>query len=118
MGSEAKNILILERDEGVAETVRTMAEVLGYDTQVCASTDGALTELSRKRYDVVITNRTLKHAEVSLPWLIRSVQPEARIVVTTSLRFPLAPAIPVDGLLQKPFGLHDLRDAIDAPAGA
>lgn len=116
MNGGAKNILILERDEGVAETVRIMAEVLGHDTQVCASTDGALTELSRKRYDVVITNRALKNAEMSLPWLIRSVQPGARIVLTTSWQFQLAPALPVDGLLQKPFGLNDLRAAIGPEA--
>lgn len=114
MSSGTKNILILERNEGVAETVRSMAEILGHDTQVCASTDGALTELSRKHYDVVITNRMLKNTSVSLPWLIRSVQPGAKIVLTTSWRFQPGPAIPVDYLLQKPFGLEDLRHAIDA----
>lgn len=115
MRTADKNILILERDEDVAETVCSMARMLGYRTRVCDTTDGALTELSRKRYDIVITNRVLRHTEVSLPWLIRSVQPEAKIVVTTAWPLELkAAALPIDCLLHKPFSLNELRSAIDA----
>ena len=115
MDTHDKNILILERDEDVAETVCSMAEVLGYRTRVCDTTDGALTELSRKRYDIVITNRVLKHTEVSLPWLIRSVQPAAKIVVTTAWPLELnSAALPIDCLLHKPFTLNELHTAIDA----
>lgn len=115
MRTADKHILILERDEDVAETVCSMATMLGYRTRICDTTDGALTELSRKRYDIVITNRVLKHTEVSLPWLIRSVQPEAKIVVTTAWPLELkAAALPIDCLLHKPFSLNDLRSAIDA----
>ena len=115
MDAHEKNILILERDEDVAETVCSMAEMLGYRTRVCDTTDGALTELSRKRYDIVITNRVLKHTEVSLPWLIRSVQPDAKIVVTTAWPLELhAAALPIDCLLHKPFSLTELGSAIDA----
>jgi len=49
MGSKAKHILILERDGGVAQTVHSMAQVLGHDPRICASTDEALAELSRKQ---------------------------------------------------------------------
>ncbi|MDN4059007.1 hypothetical protein QPK31_12320 [Massilia sp. YIM B02769] len=115
MANDNKNILILERDEHVAETVCSMAEMLGYRTRVCDSTDGALTELTRKHYDVVITNRVLKNPTVSLPWLIRAVQPDARIVVTTAWLAEQEAAVPADRLLQKPFTLNDLHQAIGMP---
>jgi len=114
MAKSDKHILILERDADVADTVCSMAAMLGYRTRVCDTTDGALTELSRKRYDIVITNRVLKHTEVSLPWLIRSVQPEAKIVVTTAWPLALNAAMPIDCLLHKPFTLSELDQAIDA----
>jgi len=116
MVGKAKHILILERDGCVAQTVHSMAQVLGHDPCICASTDEALAELSRKHYDVVITNRHLKNPSVSLPWLVRSVQPGAKVIVTACTRGELGPAIPVDGVLQKPFGLSDLEQAIGAAA--
>jgi len=114
MGTREKNILILECDQGVATTVCGMAEGLGHRTCVCDTTDGALTELSRKHYDVVIANHLLKHASVSLPWLIRSVQPDARIVVTSTWRMAADAAATADCLLHKPFGMAELGLAIDA----
>lgn len=109
-----KTILILDRDEQVCVTIRAMLEIEGHTVFVAAAPADLLTELSKRPVDVVLTNRVFGRfeQEATLLAMIRAMQPQTAIVLTTGWHGELDTPAPFDALLRKPFSIQDVREVI------
>lgn len=108
----SESVLIIERDREVGETIKTMVEAMGCSATAVQSADAALTLLSRKRIDIVMTNCLYVSArrKISLAWLAKQVQPSVTVVLTASGEpVDLNALRALDGHLKKPFSVADLQ---------
>lgn len=107
-------IVLLDRDPEVSRTIRTMLATARHEVIEAASPADALTALSKRQVDVVLTNRVLGTfaGEASLLEMIRAVQPRTAIVLTTRWDGALDNPLPFDAILPKPFSLPDLNEIV------
>lgn len=113
---EPKTILVIERNDEVRDTVRRMLDSMGHRVIAAALPADGLTVLSRRRVDIVLTNRVHSVFDngLSLPAMIRAIQPEAVIVLTTGWTAEKVDLVPFDAVLPKPFTTAQLEATIQA----
>lgn len=109
------SILIIEKDPEVLNTIKAMVEIAGNQAADACTTDAALTALSKRPFDVVMTSSmhasTLKM--ISLPWLVKQVQPAAAVVLTAAGQpVERTAAGSIDTFLTKPLSIAGIRRAI------
>lgn len=122
--SEKRNVLVVEDDDAVAETVCAMLEELGHAATRTRSVDEALDEISRVHdYNLVFSDVVMPGGKsgIDLAQTLETVAPDLPVLLTSgysrsekSLRRPM---------LRKPYDLEALRVAIanltrKVPAGA
>lgn len=107
-------ILVLEQDNDVRVTVQKMLECSDHVVTSVARPDAALTELSKSQFDVVFTNRLYGYVDIgiSLPWMMRAIQPGVAIIVTTNWAVDNTDRVPFDAVLQKPFTVQQIDDTL------
>lgn len=111
-----QRILVLDIDADVGLTIQRMLETEGHRVHVVATPAAAYTALSREHFDVVFTNRlsgAFSSAD-SLPWMLRAIQPQVGIVLTTPGPDVGDDCVPFDAILRKPFSIGQAREAIQA----
>lgn len=111
----ARTVLVHDRNGDVNMVLRLMLESQGHRVITVESAADAMTELSRRKVDVVLTNRIHESSEkgMALPWMIRALQPRTAIVLTNSAN-GTDRRTPADAVLPKPFSINQLEDTIRA----
>jgi CheY-like chemotaxis protein len=117
MNDHARTVLVIDRNEDVNLILRLMLESQGHRVIAVLYAADAMTVLSRKRVDVVLTNRIEPSYDkgVALPWMIRAIQPGAAIILTNSANGQDR-RTPRDAVLPKPFSIAELAKTIAAVA--
>ena len=113
-------ILIVERDPDVGQTVKVMVEATGRRAVNVCTVAAALAELSKKKVDVVMTNRAFMSCDekISLPWLAKQMQPSVSVVLTSAGDpINLDAVESLDGYLRKPFTIDDIHSVIGRSSG-
>lgn len=114
-------ILIVERDPDVGQTVKIMVEATGRRAVNVSTVAAALAELSKKKVDLVMTNRAFMSCDqrISLPWLAKQMQPEVSVVLTSANEpINLDAVDALDGYLRKPFTIADIQSVIGRSGGS
>ncbi len=109
----AKTILVFDRNDDVNITLRQMLESLGHNVITATSSADAMTVLSRRQVDVMMTNRIQDRFDrgLALPWMVRAIQPHTAIVLTNSANGGDR-RTPADAMLPKPFLIAQLEATI------
>lgn len=110
---EALQILIVDDDEDVLETVNLYLEARGYEVTARLSPRRALHDLRDRTYDLVLSD--IKMAEMDgfeFVRAVRSMYPDIGIILMTGHEdeYPMTQALAAgaDGYLTKPFNLDKL----------
>jgi CheY-like chemotaxis protein len=112
------NILLVDDEPAVRLTIKLILEHRGHEVGAVDGGEAALALLARQRFDVVITDYSMPGMRGDqLVARIRQQLPTQPIIMATAFAEDLA-AQPnqtqaVDALLQKPFSLTDLDEAIE-----
>jgi len=109
-------ILVIERNDEVRDTVRRMLESAGHHVIATGVPADGLSVLSRHRIDIVLTCRMHSVFEngLSLPAMIRAIQPRSAIVLSTGWSAEKVDPVPFDAVLPKPFTTAQLEATIAA----
>ena len=117
-------VLLMDDDADVAAVARDMLEAIGYVAAVAASGHSAIeqfheAETRGEPFDVVILDLTVPGGMGGLEAVahIREIRPEVAVVVTSGYADDSVLArfgdYGFDGVLPKPFGIPDLRRALE-----
>ncbi len=109
-----KRILIAEDDPSARESLSLLLQIDRH--RVTAATNGreALEMFGKERFDLVIAdyampemqgNELARHIKRIAPW-------QPILMVTAYFEKVVGSELPIDGLISKPFGIEDLRQAI------
>jgi CheY-like chemotaxis protein len=111
---ERKRILLAEDQPEVRETVKLLLSLDGHMVTEAGDGREALASFKRGRFDLVITDYAMPLMRGDeLAASIKQLAPEQPILmITGSVEKFGAPQSSVDALLQKPFLLEDLRQAV------
>jgi CheY-like chemotaxis protein len=107
-----KQVLVVDDDCALARSLAAFVKTLGCEVTVASNGQEAVDHYRKNRFDLVLM-------DVSMPVMngvesflaIRSLQPDARVVLMTGLREPIVDMALEAGalaLLQKPFLLSEL----------
>lgn len=113
-----RRILVVDDDPEILKLVSRMIGILGSSTYTADDALGALFQLEKMPVDLVLTDYKMPFFDgYQLAVEIKRKWPETRVVVMTghcepSITDMLTGSDVVDGLLLKPFNLHDLEDKI------
>jgi CheY-like chemotaxis protein len=108
-----KRILLVEDERATRDTLRQL--LLHDDHTVIEANNGAeaLTIFVRDRFDVVLTDCVMPFFTGSeLAARIKQLVPDQPILMITAYGVKPGRQNPVDRVLQKPFGLDELRSAL------
>jgi PAS domain S-box-containing protein len=109
-------VLIVEDDTEVAEVTASLIDQLGYKCRVAIDAEGALQMFERgEKFDLVFSDVAMPGAMdgVGLAHALRRRYPGVPILLTSGLTTPNVAAEEGILLLRKPYGLDDLRRAIN-----
>lgn len=108
------SVLIVERNHEVGKAIKSMVQAAGHRAISVCSVAAALTELSQRSIDVVMTSSLYTSAEhASLPWLAKQMQPAVAVVLTGSGGgINVNDFGSLDGCLPKPFSIADIEAII------
>src|SRR5438105_3103479 len=116
-GASARRILVVDDEPLVRDAVRMLLEVDGHDVETAAQGAEALALLAKSNYDLVITDYempVMKGDQLAVE--IKRRLPKQAIAMLTAhgdiLRSRGNPLTGVDLIINKPFQLADLRQAI------
>jgi CheY-like chemotaxis protein len=119
MNSDRKRILIVDDDEKLAvllqESLRTMGE--GYDVVTAGGTDEALARVSRRSFDLVITDLMMPEVDgLQLLEALKAINPSIVTVVMTAFDSPTirarAERFGIYRYFTKPFSIHEFRQCV------
>jgi CheY-like chemotaxis protein len=111
-------ILVVDDEVTVRRALKMLLEHDGHEVWLVDSGETALERLAQRRFDLIITDFSMPgmHGD-ELVARIRELLPSQPIIMATAFveEFKVfgQPAGNVDALLLKPFGLNELRDAIE-----
>lgn len=109
-------VLLVEDDFLIRLNTVDMLEELGHGTVEAASAEEALQALEQQEFDILLTDMGLpKMSGTDLAIQVRMGRPAISVIFATGNH--QLPEVPGEGktiLLQKPFGLAELQEAIDA----
>jgi CheY-like chemotaxis protein len=111
------NILVVDDESAVCKAFKLLLEFDGHRVQTAESGELALAAYEPGKFDLVITDYSMcgmKGDELAA--LIKQRQPDQPIIMATAFAadfsFPGKPPAAVDWVLNKPFSLIELREAI------
>jgi CheY-like chemotaxis protein len=108
-----KRILLVEDESIVRETLRLMLRKDGHTVLEANNGIEALSAFRRERFDLVLIDFQipfLKGDELAVK--LKQISPHQPLLMLTGQGRSLGPDNPVDAVLQKPFDLDGLRQAI------
>ena len=112
-----KNILLVEDDPSVRQSIKLLLHIDRHTVTEAANGREALQLFTGSRYDLVITDYLMPEMlGDKLAQELRNLTPSQPILMVTAYPEKLAVAgKPADGVLAKPFGLDELRQAVGRP---
>lgn len=119
MNPDRKRILIVDDDEKLAallqESLRTMGE--GYDVVTAGGTDEALAKVSKRSFDLVITDLMMPEVDgLQLLEALKAINPSIVTVVMTAFDSPeiraKAERFGIYRYFTKPFSVRDFRQCV------
>jgi CheY-like chemotaxis protein len=115
--SSGRRILVVDDEPAVCEALKEMLEFDGHAVQTTGSGKEALSLFERGSFDVVITDYAISDMRGDkLAAAIKQRRPDQPVVMITAhadvLKASRNPLTGVDFLLNKPFLMSDLREAI------
>ena len=121
-----KRILIVDDDTALLQMLEDGIELLCVDCEVERATDGraALRHLARRPFDLVLTDYHMPGMNgLELAVVVRQTLPHTRIVLMTAYGEGEAVqdgirALDLEGCLQKPFSLEQVRALLQDPPEA
>lgn len=110
-------ILVVDDEPSVRKSIKMLLNHEGYEVQLADSGEAALILFEPGKFDLVITDYSMRDMNGNqLVALIKQRSPSQHIIMATALAGELknsdGQAAGVDLLLDKPFTLTGLRDAI------
>jgi CheY-like chemotaxis protein len=119
MNSDRKRILIVDDDEKLAallqESLRTLGE--GYDVVTAGGTDEALARVSKRSFDLVITDLMMPEVDgLQLLEALKAINPSMVTVAMTAFDSQeiraKAERFGIHNYLAKPFSVHEFRQCV------
>ncbi len=113
--SQKIRILVVEDTATVAELIREMLLSFGYQVQLCLNAREAVATFEPGRFDLVITDYTMPGMSgLEFSQAVRAKSPGEKILLITGSAFSLSAdsAMPVNGILQKPFSAQEFEAAV------
>jgi CheY-like chemotaxis protein len=116
-GSHGLQILVVDDETTVSRAIKMLLEHEGHTVQTADSAETALSLYAASRFDLVITDYSMGGMDGGqLAVRIKELRPGQPIIMATAAVYNLDVLGPksggVDFLLNKPFTLAELRDAI------
>ncbi len=113
--SRGRHILLVEDDESLRECLRMILELAGYRVAEASNGAEAMRLFILGQFDLVITDFEMPVMDGSqLAIRIKLTAPSTPILmITASERARRDTRNPVDALLNKPFGMDELRSALE-----
>lgn len=116
-GNMGAKILLVDDEPSVSRAIKMLLEYDGYKVSVADSGESALALFAREPFDIVITDFSMFGMNGGeLAARIKQLRPEQLIILATASIYKLektnSPIRTVDFVLDKPFGLKELREAI------
>ena len=116
-GNLGKKILLVDDEPSVSKAIRMLLEHDGFKVQIAESGEAALALYERDRFDLVITDFSMPGMTGGeLAGRIKKLRPDQPIIMATASIYIVDPANHprhvVDCILDKPFTLQELREAI------
>jgi CheY-like chemotaxis protein len=112
-----KKILLVDDEPSVSRAIRMLLEHEGFKVHVANNGETALALYASDRFDLVITDFSMPGMTGGeLAGQIKKIRPGQPIIMATASIYKLDaashPGRVVDWVLDKPFGLQELREAI------
>ena len=116
-GNAGKKILLVDDEPSVSKAIKMLLEHDGYKVQVAESGEAALLLFERDQFDLVITDFSMTGMTGGvLAGRIKKLRPSQPVIMATASIYTIDPADHprhvVDYILDKPFSLQELREAI------
>jgi len=116
-GNLGKKILLVDDEPSVSKAIRMLLEHDGFKVQMVNSGEAALALYERDQFDLVITDFSMPGMTGGeLASRIKKIRPSQPIIMATASIYKLDaashPRPVVDCVLDKPFTLQELREAI------
>lgn len=112
-----RKILVVDDEPVVSETVKMMLKFEGHEVKTANNAQSALALFEQEKFDVVITDYSMRPTKGDeLAAAIKARVPGQPVILITAygeaLRASTAPLSGVDCIVNKPFLIDDLRNAI------
>jgi len=112
-----KTILLVDDEPSVSKAIKMLLEHDGFAVQTVKSGEEALALYAQSRFDLVITDFSMLGMDGGeLAARIKTLNPDQPIIMATASIYKLdasrSPRHVVDHVLDKPFSLQDLREAV------
>jgi CheY-like chemotaxis protein len=109
-----KRILVVDDDPVVCESLAMLLDDCGYAVAIANSGSEALPQIQSSRFDLVLTDYRMPVMDgEQLAEQIKGLSPELPVILVTGS--PHTRTTPqIARVLQKPFSLQQLREAVDA----
>ena len=116
-GNVGKQILLVDDEPSVSKAIRMLLEHEGFKVQTAENGMAALALFEQDRFDLVITDFSMPGMTGGeLASRIKKLRPDQPIIMATASIYIIEPANHprhiVDCILDKPFTLQELREAI------
>ena len=116
-GKDGHQILVVDDEPSVCRAIKMLLEFDGHEVQTADSGEAALGIFAPGRFDLVITDYSMKEMKGDqLAALIKQRHPAQPIIMATAFAHELKAAGTLNGdvdfILNKPFSQADLREAI------
>jgi len=117
-GDAALKILVVDDEPSVSRSIMMLLAHEGHSVMTAADGEMALLALDQNEFDLIITDFSMPGMNgVQLATHIKQRWPQRPIIIATASMYGLESSgglpVNVDYLLNKPFSLEELRQAID-----
>lgn len=104
-----KKVLIVDDDKAVRETIEEIVDLKGYETLSCSNGAKALEIVQGGGISLVISDLNMpKMNGLDLNFRIKSQCPDLPVIIVTG-----DPNLMPDRIIEKPFNLQDLLEAVE-----
>jgi len=112
-----KKILVVDDEPMVCEALKMMLHFEGHEVKTANNAQSALTLFEHEKFDVVITDYSMQPTKGDeLAAAIKARAPDQPVILITAygevLQASGKPLTGVDAIINKPFQVEDLRNAI------
>jgi two-component system, NtrC family, response regulator HydG len=111
------NIIIVDDDRDLAESLAELLEVNGYQVEIASNGQEAVERFRHKDYDIAFMDVRMPVMNgVDSFFAIQQMKPQARIVMMTGFKEPIlekAIHAGAEGPLHKPFGIEQMLKLVE-----